>query len=80
MVQHRIRIPNASTPYQRRPGDFFTLSQSGWEYPGKIGSHDTCLKKEQECTDVCGRILLYNKRTKASKKAMGCTGITQSVQ
>jgi hypothetical protein len=40
-AQHRKRIPVASAAYQRRPGDFFTVSQKCWENPGQIGSHFT---------------------------------------
>jgi hypothetical protein len=40
-AQHRRRILVASAPYQRRPGDFFTVAQKCWENPGQIGSHFT---------------------------------------
>jgi hypothetical protein len=72
-AQHRKRIPVASAPYQRRPGDFFTLSLKCWENPGQIGSHFTSLVKIERASTVVSalRILLYKKRTKASKNAIG---------
>ena len=50
--------PVASTPYQKRPGDFFTLSQCGWKMSRLIGSHGTVLKRKNRFfhnTDVCFR-------------------------
>jgi hypothetical protein len=38
-------MPKAMAAYQRRPGDFFTISQNCWENPGQIGSHSGRLKK-----------------------------------
>jgi hypothetical protein len=45
IIQHTISIPKAMAPYQRRPRDFFTISQNCWENPGQIGSHSGGLKK-----------------------------------
>jgi len=37
-MHDRTRRPDASTPYQRRPRDFFIISENGWREPGQIGS------------------------------------------